>query len=165
MSVVPGTRSDVPAPPPGPGVQTPFPAPPTDRSNRNLWIGLGVGGALLLVCCVGGVLGFGLLVAGGNRIVESEAKAVVQDYLDSQRKGDYNRAYTLLCRDIINRLSEGQFEERVSAERVLEFSVGDVRITNRDIVVDASVRRESGTQTEGYPVVQEGGVFKVCASP
>src|SRR5437016_152585 len=47
---------DVPSPPRGPGVAPPFAAPPTDRSRKSLWIGLGVGALLLVLCCVGGVV-------------------------------------------------------------------------------------------------------------
>jgi hypothetical protein len=154
----------LPAPPPGPGVQPPFPAPPTDRDNKTLWIGLGVGGALLLLCCVGGILGFGLLVAGGNRIVESEAKAVVHDYLEAQRQSDFPAAYDQLCRDITDNLSLEQFEQQFGDSRVVEYTVGSVTIT-REILVEATVvRADSGSHAEQFPVVQEGGVFKVCGN-
>jgi hypothetical protein len=160
---MPGTHPDVPAPPPGPGVQPPFPAPPTDRDNRSLWIGLGVGGALLVLCCVGGILGFGVLVAGGNRIVQAEAKSVVQTYLQAQRDQDYPTAYKQLCQDTTRQISLEEFETRVSQLRLVEFTVGDVVITNEEILVDATTQREGETsRSEQYPVVQEAGVLKVC---
>jgi hypothetical protein len=154
----------LPAPPPGPGVQPPFPAPPTDRDNKTLWIGLGVGGALLLLCCVGGILGFGLLVAGGNRIVEAEAKAAVQDYLEAQRRSDFPAAYDHLCRDITDNLSLEQFEERYGDSRVLEFTVDTVTITRVIVVYATVVRAGAESRSEEFPVVQEGGEFKVCGN-
>jgi hypothetical protein len=165
MTALPGTPTDAPAPPPGPGVQPPFPAPPTDRDNKGLWIGLGIGGALLVLCCVGGILGFGLLVAGSNRIVESQARAVVQDYLEAQRTSDLPKAYEQLCRDITNQLDLEEFESRMASSRVVEYSVGAVHITDDGILVEATVRRDdNASEAEQYPVVQEGGVLKVCGN-
>ena len=62
-----GIDPGVPAPPPGPGAAPPFAAPPTDKNKRGLWIGLGVGGLVLLLCCVGGIFGVGVLYVNATR--------------------------------------------------------------------------------------------------
>ena len=92
-----GPDGEVPAPPRGPGVAPPFAAPPTDRNRRGLWIGLGVGGLVLVLCCVGGLFGFGLILVSGAEKVKTEAHQVVTDYLSALQREDYNKAYDLLC--------------------------------------------------------------------
>src|SRR5689334_21469307 len=100
----------VPAPPPGPGVASPFAAPPRDRDNKRLWISLGVGGAVLLLCCVGGILGIGILASGSEDIVKSQATAVVTTYLEGLEKQNYRVAYDQLCNDITRQMSFAEFQ-------------------------------------------------------
>ncbi|MFG2053728.1 hypothetical protein ACGFI9_06805 [Micromonospora sp. NPDC048930] len=55
--------------PPAPG--QPFAAPPTKKSNKGLWIGLGVGAlVLLLLCCGGGIFA---IYSGGKKAEEAIA--------------------------------------------------------------------------------------------
>jgi hypothetical protein len=155
-------QSEVPAPPPGPGVAPPFAAPPRDRDNKSLWIGLGVGGLLLILCCVGGIFGVGLLASGSDGLVRSQATSVVTTYLDALRRQDYPQAYNQLCTDLTSKLSLEGFESRVSQPRVVAFSVDTVTIS-QDIVVDATVEREGRSpQSQSFPLVQSGTALKIC---
>src|SRR4051794_15605559 len=70
-----------PLPPPGPGVTPPFTAPPSDRDRRGLWLGLGVAAVMLVLCCVGGAVGVGLLAVSTSRQVQTTARATVVRYL------------------------------------------------------------------------------------
>src|SRR5437899_7527140 len=87
----------VPAPPPGPGVRTPFAAPPTERDRKRLWISLGVGALLLVLCCAGGIVGFGALVVAQNKAIPQEAVTVVDRDLSGLRARNYQQAYDQLC--------------------------------------------------------------------
>jgi len=151
-----------PPPPAGPGVAPPFAAPPTDRDYKGLWIGLGVGGLLLVLCCVGGVFSIGLLASSSEDLVSQQASSVVRTYLDALRTENYPRAYDQLCSDITSRLSRQGFEARVAQPRVVSFSIDSVTATNT-ITVDATVEREGQPPVQQhYPIVQSGTVLKIC---
>src|SRR3954447_8667918 len=85
--------TEVPAPPTGPGVVTPFAAPPRDRDLKGLWIGLGVGGLVLVLCCVGGVLGIAFLIPYADSLGKAQVASVVEDYLTALRNQDYATAH------------------------------------------------------------------------
>jgi hypothetical protein len=157
-----GELVDVPAPPPGPGVAPPFAAPPRDRDNKSLWIGLGVGGLALVLCCVGGIFSIGLLTSGSEDIVRSQATSVVSTYLTALRDEDYPRAYDQLCSEITSRLSRSGFQSRVARPPVTSFRIDSVTI-DQDIVVIATVRREGvAPQAQRFPLVQAGSTLKIC---
>ena len=153
---------DVPAPPPGPGVAPPFAAPPRDRDNKSLWIGLGVGGLLLVLCCVGGVFGIGVLASGGEDLLRSEATSVVSTYLDALRKENYPKAYDQLCSDVTSRLSLEGFESRVSDPPVVGYSIDSVEL-DQEVIVNATVQRDGRSpQAVQFPLAQSGSTLKVC---
>jgi hypothetical protein len=133
-----------PAPPPGPGVNPPFAAPPADRNWRGLWIGLGVGAAVLALCCIGGVFGIGVLVASVNHELETQAQTVVGSYLDALRDADYDTAYDLQCPSLTDAQSRADF---ATAQRDLappvSYTVGKPRIGNT-VVVPADVQYNNG---------------------
>src|SRR4051812_773321 len=99
-----------PAPPKGPGVAPPFAVPPRDRDNKRLWIGLGIGGLVVVLCCVGGVLGIGVIASGGEDLVRGQAGSVVRTYLDALAEQSYTDAYDQLCNKITDRLPRRDFE-------------------------------------------------------
>jgi hypothetical protein len=157
-----------PVPPPGPGVQVPFGAPPGERDRRRLWIGLGVGGALLAICCVGGIFGFGALVVQTSRGLLNEATTVVGDYLDGLRRGDYPYAYDQLCVGLRATVGLDQFKAEDEAQtRVRGYVVGQPRPQGSSIWVAATVVRASGQeQRPEFQLVQEGKTataLKICA--
>lgn len=158
------TDGGAPGAPPGPGVAPPFAAPPTDRNTKGLWVGLGVGGLVLLLCCVGGIAGLVVLTAGGNRIVESEARAVVSQFLGSLVREDYLEAYDVVCSDYTEENSIEAFEQRASSPTIERFTIDAVDVTDAgDIVATASLGLSGGvTQTRDYPLVQDMDGLKVC---
>src|SRR3954471_21227173 len=102
---------EVPPPPPGPGVVAPFSAPPRDRDRRGLWIGLGVGGLILVLCCVGGIVGIVLLLPYADSLGKAQVAAVVEDYLTAVRDRDYTTARRQLCDDELPSHSLGWFSD------------------------------------------------------
>jgi hypothetical protein len=160
-----GPDGEVPAPPRGPGVAPPFAAPPTDRNRRGLWIGLGVGGLVLVLCCVGGLFGFGLILVSGAEKVKTEAHQVVTDYLSALQREDYNKAYDLLCPAATAHESADDFAARERRQpHPLSYQVGQTQIGNT-IVVPATVRFDSGdTRQLQFRLSQDTstGDLKVC---
>src|SRR4051812_37595970 len=129
----------LPPPPPGPGVAPPFNAPPTDRNRRGLWIGLGVGALVMVLCCAGGIFGFVLLTVSGSRQIERDAVVVVRDYLAALQDRDYAAAYDQLCPAMTRSESLQQFEARESRRPdIASFQVGKTQVGNA-IVVPADI--------------------------
>src|SRR5207249_4522642 len=89
--------SAVPGAPAGPGVRAPFAAPPTERDRRRLWTGIGIGALVLVLCCGGGIVGFGTLVVAQAQALPKEAVVVVTRYLDGLRDQNHRQAYDQLC--------------------------------------------------------------------
>ncbi|MEN3310364.1 MAG: hypothetical protein V7603_6566 [Micromonosporaceae bacterium] len=156
-----------PAPPPGPGVQVPFAAPPAERDRRRLWIGLGVGGALLALCCVGGIFGFGALVVQTSRSLLAEATTVVGDYLDALHDRNYPTAYDQLCASLQNQISLDQFQTTEDAQPPLVgYTLDQPRAQGSAVWVKAHVTRENDLQAPDFRLVQEGRgttALKICA--
>jgi hypothetical protein len=155
-----------PAPPPGPGVTPPFTAPPRDRSRRGLWIGLSLGALALIVCCAGGLVGFGFLAVNTSKQLETAATSVVRDYLHALENRDYDRAYSHLCPALTRRLSANDFAEQQQVRpRPVAYTVHKPQIGNI-VLVSADVRYEDGTsRLRRYELTQEMGSqdLRICA--
>jgi hypothetical protein len=150
--------ASVPEPPPGPGVTPPFTAPPADRNRRGLWIGLGAGALVLVLCCVGGIAGFGLLLVGTNKQVQTQATQVVRDYLHALETGDYGTAYSHLCSDLKGQVTATEFAaEQARQPRPTSYLIHQPQIGNA-IIVPVDVRYEDGTSMRRrYELRQESG--------
>jgi hypothetical protein len=155
----------VPPPPAGPGVQPPFAAPPIDADRTRLWVGLGVGAAALVLCCVGGVVGFGGLVVTGVKALNEQATVTVDRYLGALAERRYDDAYDLLCDERQRDESVAEFTRRVAqGPQVTSYTVGEPQI-NREIVVPADVRYDGGDERDLQFVLQQDrgtGRFEVC---
>jgi hypothetical protein len=159
----------VPAPPQGPGVRVPFASPPSERDRKRLWISLGVGGAVLILCCGGGVAALGGLVIATDRAVPAEAKAVVGDFLNGLSHRDYKAAYNQVC---TSRQNDQTLDEFTSVEqgqpRIESFQLEEPTIVGSRITVTADVRTVDGsTAPERYTVVsdRQAGELRVCGGP
>jgi hypothetical protein len=161
------TVPEVPAPPPGPGVRVPFAAPPGERDRRRLWIGLGVGGALLALCCVGGIFGFGALVVQTSRSLLTEATTVVSDYLDGLHDADYQKSYDQLCSSLQNQVSREQFATtQADQPGLISYTLDTPRAQGTSVYVQAHVVRADGPQEPAFRLVQErrgATALKICA--
>ncbi len=155
----------IPDPPPGPGVRTPFSAPPTERDRRRMWLGLGLGGVLLLVCCGGGIAGFVGLVVAQNKAIPTEATAVVTRYLDDLTHEDYRDAYDQLCGAHQGQESLPEFTARQRSSPTLsEFTVQPPRIGQSEVIVPADLYTSAGSDTREFILVedQQAGGLRIC---
>jgi len=160
-------RAAVPPPPPGPGVQAPFAAPPTERDRKRLWIRLGIGAALLVLCCGGGALGIGALVVARTHALRQEATNVVRQYLDGLRDEDYHRSYVLLCPDVRAAMTENAFGSVQSRRpRVVNYSLEEPQLTASGVSVTADVTVSGGTpdpRTFGLTEDSDAGELRICS--
>jgi hypothetical protein len=161
--------ASVPGPPPGPGVRPPFVAPPTDGARRRRWLAIGLAGAAVLVCCVGGVFGAGGLVVLGNQMILDEARGAVSTYLAAVRDKDYAAAYALLCESEQATIDEGEFVDMIEhSSAVRSFTVGEPFVAEApagELIVPATVRYADGhSNSVRYLLLQDTstGAFEVC---
>jgi hypothetical protein len=155
-----------PAPPPrGPGVVPPFAAPPSEGRSSRMWLGLGVAGLAVVLCCGGGLAAVAGLLVAGTRALDEQAEIVITDYLEAISDEEYGEAYDLLCPDLQRRESLGAFERRVAAQpQISAFQVGDTDLTT-DIIVPVRVTYATGgTDSLRFVMAQdsETGGLLVC---
>jgi hypothetical protein len=132
-----------PPPPPGPGVTPPFAAPPIEGRSARIWIGLGVAGLAVLLCCGGGTAAVIGLVVTGSEALNEQARTVVGDYLDAVTEEEYSDAYRLLCDDAQDDESQEEFAERVSQEPDIEsYTLHDLQLN--EFTLAAEVRYAGG---------------------
>jgi hypothetical protein len=148
-------------------VQAPFATPPTERDRKRLWIGLGVGAALLLLCCGGGVFGIGTLVVSRTNALRSEAVSVVQQYLTDLRTANFAGAYRLLCSPLQGTMTQAEYTSRERARpRVTDFTVGPTSFSGSEVLVMASVQTEDGVARHPtFALIAEGDppALRICA--
>jgi hypothetical protein len=135
----------LPPPPPGPGVWPPFVAPPTDGNRRRRGIALGVGGTLLLLCCVGGVVGFGALVQSGLQARRTAAVHVVTEFLADITRSNYGGAYDLQCDDLKASESLAEFTATFSGAQLASFTLREPVLGNNGVEVPADLTFADGT--------------------
>jgi hypothetical protein len=163
--IAPGPPA-VPPPPPGPGVFPPFPAAPTEGRNRRIGLGLGIGGAVLVLVCGGGIAGVIGLVTVMSRAFTEQAHVVVGQYFEDLRTKDYKTAYDAQCQQERDRESPAEFASRVAEEEpIVYYRVGDVSLTDIDQSVPVDVTYEDGDTGQLSVYLSQNpqtGRFQVC---
>jgi hypothetical protein len=151
----------VPAPPAGPGASPPFAAPPTDRNRRGLWIGLGIGGLVLLLCCVGGVFGIGVLYVGATDQAKRQATAVVQAHLDALIDGDFRTAHDQFCDELARDISRDELQQQMRSESFTDYRLEDPRL-GTFVEVTAHLRGRAGEVVRTYLLDTAGQELQIC---
>ncbi|MET7402303.1 hypothetical protein ABZS66_53365 [Dactylosporangium sp. NPDC005572] len=163
--MMPPQVDEVPAPPAGPGVVAPFAAPPRDRDMKGLWIGLGVGGLVLVLCCVGGVLGGGFFISFADNLARTQVADVARGYLGALQAENYERARNeYLCAAEQSRHTVNWFRDHYAASPVVAFSVNEDDVSiQQDIVVPANVEQEGqAPRWMRFVMTQEGTRYVIC---
>lgn len=163
---VPGQPS-VPGPPPGPGVRPPFAAAPVEGRQARTWLGLGVAGAVLVLCCGAGIAAMGGVLVTGVEAINEQAQAAAADYLDAEAEQEWQEAYEQRCPRDRQSESLQQFTDRVSQlPRIesYELEEADISASGR-IRVPAEMDYADGSQERlRIPLEQDPqtGMFEVC---
>jgi hypothetical protein len=140
----------------------------TGRHHRktHVWLIVGV---TVVVCCVGGgALGyfFGIRpLIGATGPARQAAEAFITDLEDSPPS-----AYDTLCAATRQAFTPEQFVEIVNNRRPFAHGIVGVNTSNSGgrvtVTVVASVTYTDGlTERHGFPLIKEGGVWKVCGKP
>ena len=152
--------------PPGPGVQPPFAAAPVEGRTARLWLGLGVVGAALAVCCGGGLLAFVGFVITGTQALNEQADRVVGDYLDAVIAEDWPRAYERLCdRDQQAESLEAFARREARAPDIASYELGDLDLTRPELRLPVELTyTEGGRERVEVPLEQDTstGELEVC---
>jgi len=151
--------------PPGPGVRAPFAAPPSERDRRRMWVGIGIGAVLLVLCCGGGIVGFGALVVARTRALPAEAVAVVDQYLAGLRDGDFKQAYDQLCGQARDQETLDRFTARQRGlPHIDSYTIGQPDASGAEVIVPADVEAGGDRQSRTFGLVQdqEAGGLRIC---
>lgn len=162
---VAGGDPPAPPPPPGPGVQPPFVAPPIDGVRKRMWIGLGAGAAVALLCCGGGIFGIRTLVTSAEAAWPAEATKTVTEFLTDIRDGRFADAFALECEVVRDGRSLATFTRIYSLRSLASFRVHVPQATRTDALsVTADLAYTDGTTaTERYIVqLASDGTARVC---
>jgi len=133
-----------------------------DRDQKTIWVRIGVSSLILVLGCVAGAVGLGVLMAGAPRQIEAQARVLVDDYLGALVEEEYAEAYRMLCPATTRRTSLEAFTDREQARPISEYEVDDVR-TEGDLIVGASVTYQDGQAVDREYVVPVGGTrLRIC---
>ena len=133
-----------------------------------MWVGLGIGGFVLLLClcCVGSI---GLPAYFGIQDVQDERResvAALNEYLGHLQSEDYDEAYDMLCSDSRLGLGRRQFADEAASEPLSIFHVGEAVTADDDwgYDIDADLTFVSGdTRTDTFYVYSEDlEDYRVC---
>lgn len=151
---------------PGPGVIPPFAAPPREGHGRRLGIGITIGAVVFVLCCGGGVLGFGGLVVATTDSRLNQAQKVVTSYMNDWRKQDYSAAYQLLCSDQQDQVTVSEFASNLDSNVVVEFTVAKPAVRNSVIDVPVGVTFDDGSTADPIfeVVVDSDQSTKICGT-
>lgn len=155
----------VPQPPPGPGVAPPFVAPPTDGTRQRRWLAVGLAGGAALVLCVGGLFGLGGLVVFGGQMVVQQSQAVVTHYLDALKAMNYDEAYDLLCPAQRNQVTKYEFSLFYALQPEIDsFTVGQPELTDQIMVPARIMYTNLSAHNAKYVVQQDTATsnYEVC---
>ena len=159
--------TEAPAPPQGPGVLTPFPAPPTEGRRIRIGWGLGIGAAVLVLVCGGGLAAVAGLIAVAGRALNEQAEVVVSDYLGDVKAKRYAEAYDSLCDDTKAQLTEAQYtSQQAGRQPIQKFSVGTLDLASVDLAVPVDVTYTDGSTARLQAFLgqsEQTGEFQVCS--
>ncbi len=161
-----GQSTPAPGVPRGPGVVPPFPAPPVEGRSARVWLGLGIGALVLVLCGGGGVAALIGLVVTTAQALNEQADAAVTAYFTALRERRYDDAYAGLCQRAREAESAAEFTDRVSDDDpIRSFDVGSVSLAASEATVPVDVVLTDGRRvTTRVELVQnqDTGRFEVC---
>lgn len=146
----------------------PGPYGPPKKSRVGLWVGLGIGALVLLLClcCVGSI---GLPAYFGIQDLQDERQesvAAVTEYLGHLRSENYDEAYDLLCEESRVGFGRRQFADQAASEPLSSFDVGEAVESDDDwgYDVDADLTFVAGdTRTDTFFVYSlDYEDYRVC---
>ncbi len=156
-----------PAVPDGPGVRPPFAAAPVEGRTARIWLGLGIAGGLLVLCCGAGIAAVAGLAVTGVEALNEQARTATDDYLSARVERDWEQAYQQRCEQDQRQESLREYTRRVSDLPPIEsYQLDEIEMAPRgQVQVPATLTYADGdSERVLVPLVQdsETGQFEVC---
>jgi hypothetical protein len=148
----------------------PFPPAPPPRKSHTVRIVLIVVGAVLVVCCAGGIVG-GVSLFRGVARATGPALKVADEFVTDLQSGDTSGAYDLLCDSTRGAFTPEAFARGVTSQpRIVSHRTGRVNVTSgtggSTAVVAMKLTMQNGFVDEHtFPLVKEDSRWKVCGGP
>jgi hypothetical protein len=141
---------------------------PAPKPRNTLRIVLIVVGAVLAVCCLGGVAGgFFLFRTYSNNA--GPARDATTAYVDDVRAGDYPGAYGMLCQKMRDTMSLDEYTRTQSAQlKIGTYKIVGVRVNTYNghlsavVTVQMTQEQTGAGFTQGFPLVKEDGQWRIC---
>jgi hypothetical protein len=152
-----------------PGWQSTPPLPPPQKSNTLRTV-LIVVGSILVLCCIGGVVG-GVFLFKGVKDAVGPVQDAADEFVTDLETGDTAAAYALLCQDTRSAFSQTTFAAGVSSQAKIsshKISGATIRTVNgsTSATVTASLTMSTGfVDQHTFTLLKEDGGWKVCGSP
>lgn len=152
----------------GPPPYAPPPQPPRS-SNKGLWIGLSILGAVILLSCVACAVGFGFLINAAGRTLTSSLgpDLVATELCTDEENSDYIAVYDLFSSNLQTQMAQNDF---VAASQAREQASGVVRdcmaqppgqVQSSSARVQITLTLNDGQHDGFITVVQSGGLWQI----
>jgi hypothetical protein len=129
-------------------------------------LGLGLGGAALVLVCGGGITATIGLVSVMSRALNEQAHVVVDHFFDAVRDKRYAEAYSSQCQDVKDNETQAEFTDRITEpDPIASYRVGDLDLTSVDLSVPVDVTYSTGDTAQLQVYLgqdRETGEFQVC---
>jgi hypothetical protein len=145
-------------------------APPPPRPSHSLRTVLIVVGAVLVVCCTGGVIG-GVFLFHGVTKATAPARDAADTFVTDLETGNTTGAYDLLCSSTRGAFPPATFAAGVQGEqKITSHKISGVNVTSgtggTTGVVSMKLTMQNGfTDQHAFPMRKEDGAWKVCGAP
>lgn len=148
----------------------PQPVPPPPRQRHTLRTVLIVVGAVLVLCCGGAVIG-GIFFFRGVAQSTAPARQAADDFITDLESANATAAYGLLCADTRSQFTVEAFTDGLGRQSTIRsHEIQGVSVSNVNGKVSATVVANLTLDTgfvdrHTFPLVKEGGQWKVCGQP
>jgi hypothetical protein len=120
-----------------------------------MWISLGIGAVVLLLCCAGVGGGVGVVFVNGLEQAKRQATATVDAFLQAVQDGIRSDAAAEICDELDPGTTVGELIGRADAIRFSGYTVGEAEISGT-VDVPVTLRTANGDIDQLYLVGSEG---------
>jgi hypothetical protein len=144
-----------------------YPPQPEPRRRRRWPLILAIVAVALLLCCGGVGYGIYRLVVG----VSAPARDAATGFVEKLERGDTDAAYESLCAQTKEAFSRDKFDDflatqqKITGHSTVGFSVNTSGGRETATVTMRLTNVDGSTTQHEFPLVKEGGTFRVCGDP
>lgn len=147
----------------------PPPSQPPRSSNKGLWIGLSILGAVLLLSCVACAVGVGLLINNASRTLTSSLgpELVANQFCVDEENSDYAAVYELFSPNLQSQTTQQEFvaqrQAREQTNGVVQSCTAQppTQVTSDSARVAITLTLDDGPHSGVLTLVQQRGVWLV----